>query len=43
MYVVYDADTGWTDEGMRFSCVEEAFEWINNAVDENNYLIREEA
>jgi hypothetical protein len=42
MYVVYNKDTGWSDESMRFATREDAQDWISNVEDLDAYAIRYE-
>lgn len=39
-YVVYDTDTGWSDESMRFATLDEATHYI--AMHDGLYAIRHE-
>lgn len=43
MYVVYNADSGWSDETMRFASFDEATTWIEQQPADERYEIREEA
>lgn len=42
MWVVYEKDTGWTDEDMRFGDIDAAGEWILESGHEWLYAMRYE-
>lgn len=42
MWVVYEKDTGWTEEDMRFADIEDAGQWVLDTGDEWLYAIRYE-